>query len=313
MLIKIIWTLIGLNTLLLLYMLWEAMAKNSDPAGNGMANAFTTLIGVGLFISLCLMMISRNPAVLVLSGLFSCGPILIGISYVGSWVDKFTPATLPEPPPAEAYFSSEKQIALAKAIVRGDTALIRTLVSEGASLNGMEQGSTTPLQFALFQINPSNEATIRESIRTLIALGADPNPNLAETVKFASAEVTKVFLEGGADPNQTDEFSDPLFFTVLAYGKQEVVQAFVEKGANIHIFTTEGWSPLMHLANYGNWPPMLYLLEIGADYKHSSPDGKSLESLLKEYYARNGSKRDTLPEGYVVVCQWLKKQGIIIY
>jgi hypothetical protein len=99
-LVKIIWILIGLNALLFLVCLWEAVAKNSDAAGNGMVGTFTTLIGLGLFISICLMMISRNPAVLVLSGLFSCGPILVGISYIGSMIDKFIPAKLPEPPPA---------------------------------------------------------------------------------------------------------------------------------------------------------------------------------------------------------------------
>ena len=190
MIVKIIWTLIGINTLLFLAMLWQAIAKNSDPAGNAMASAFTSLIGIGLLISICLMLISRHPLVLVLAGLLSSGPILIGISLIGSLIDEFKPAQPVEPVPAEAYFSSEKQMALANAVAKGDTVLIRDLVTNGADVNTIEQGNTTPLQFALYQIqmNDFDEAAIRESIRTLIALGTNPDSGLAEAVKIVSAE-----------------------------------------------------------------------------------------------------------------------------
>jgi hypothetical protein len=313
MMIKIVWTLIGLNALLFLVCLWEAMAKNSDPAGNGMASAFTGLIGIGLFFSLCLMMISRHPVVLIVSSLLSCGPILIVLSLINSFIGQFIPAKEPEPVPAEAYFSSEKQIALAKAIALIDTVQIRNLVSDGANVNAVEQANITPLQFAIHQITKTNEIEIRESIRTLISLGADPDTCLAEAVKFVSAPTIRILLEGGANPNQLDEFGDPLLFAVGAYGQPDVLQAFVENGVNIHVHNKEGWTPLMRLAYYGNWPAMIYLLEQGADYTYVTPDGKTVKSLLKEYYTNNGSNPESIPKEYVMVCQWLKKQGIEIY
>ncbi|QHT68251.1 hypothetical protein GXP67_17185 [Rhodocytophaga rosea] len=315
MMVKIIWTLIGINTLLFLAALWQAVTKTSDPAGNAMASAFTSIIGIGLFISICLMMISRHPLVLVVAGLLSCGPILIGVSLISSLIDGFKPAKPQEPIPAQAYFSSENQIALAKAISSGDTVLIRDMVTKGADVNAIEQGNATPLQFALYQIqiNDFNEATIRESIRTLIALGANPDSGLAEAVKIVSAETIRVFLENGADPNLADEFGDPLLFGAGAYGKPGVLHAFVENGAHINVFNNDGWTPLMRLAYYGNWDSMIYLLEKGADYKHIGPDGKSVESLLKEYYTKNGAAPDNLPEAYIAVCKRFKNQGIVIY
>ncbi|MBK8920503.1 MAG: ankyrin repeat domain-containing protein [Saprospirales bacterium] len=132
-------------------------------------------------------------------------------------------------------------------------------------------------------------------VRLLFDAGARITPDSQENSILVSpattgrAQLVKLLLEHGADPNTRDiYYRKPVLFEAIASYQQpnETVQVLLDAGADPNAIYTEPGNPpfsaLQHAAANGRWYICLLLLEKGADRHASNSGAKALHSLLDE-------------------------------
>ncbi len=68
---------------------------------------------------------------------------------------------------------------------------------------------------------------------------------------------------------------------VAAYnGKDDVVKALINKGANVNVRTNDGWTVLMSAAEQGHLTTVQVLLDEGADIKRTNADGMTVLDII---------------------------------
>lgn len=176
---------------------------------------------------------------------------------------------------------------------QGPIALVKALLSKGADVNGNNCGATALHQAARF-----NNAPI---VRLLLAHGADINARgwyqmtpLYEAINHngivardghmhrpsihARNEVIQLFIAKGADVNiGNDELDTPLH--QAAYDRNVYnVQLLITHGANVNARCIYGFTPLHGAARVGNVEVVKALIHAGADVTlKKSPDGYPCE------------------------------------
>lgn len=111
-------------------------------------------------------------------------------------------------------------------------------------------------------------------IQSLVAAGAmskrDSSKLLADAALANRAEVVRLLLEPGADPNVTFSNPDegqrgltPLMVAVDAPEKIEIVKLLLQHGANPHLATNKGNTALYDAVDHGNQDAAKLLLAVG--------------------------------------------------
>jgi ankyrin repeat protein len=144
----------------------------------------------------------------------------------------------PEPQPVEiTHFQETPLIQPAK---RGDVAVIRKLISEGANVNAADSSGFTALMVAAV------DAT--DTVPDLLAAGANVD--------------TKDYVEGATA------------LTIACQRKNlQVIKALVNHGANVNAVSKYGQTPLMRAAGTCSEPVVRYLLQNGAKVAEKSASG----------------------------------------
>ena len=110
-------------------------------------------------------------------------------------------------------------------------------------------------------------------VKALIKRGVNVNaaapatsqvPQGITPLMFSSAEnhleITKILLDAGADPNQSDKGGGTALIYAVWKGHLHIVKLLIEHGANVHAETTDGRTPLS-VAKNGGKSTMVELLE----------------------------------------------------
>lgn len=110
-----------------------------------------------------------------------------------------------------------------------------------------------------------------EVAKVLLAHGADPNHKNGEALRGAVSmhhtEMIQDLLKAGADPNTLpqDEDTYPVLIDAAITGSLEIVNLLLAHKADPNIRSTAGWTPLMVAAEHGNIKLIELLLKNGAD------------------------------------------------
>jgi ankyrin repeat protein len=130
---------------------------------------------------------------------------------------------------------------------------------------------------------PLEKAVLAGDARRVAALlreGADPNdsneygdPMLLLAVRKEQTDVARALIDGGADVNRPGvEGKTPLHVAVGDENSTDLLRLLLERGADPDAHSAEGWTPLLNATSWGYADQALVLLEHGAD-PNKTPSG----------------------------------------
>ena len=157
---------------------------------------------------------------------------------------------------------------VADAAMRGDLDAVRSLINQGADVNGAQGDGMTALHWAAENGSAPTAALLLSAGANLSAvtrLGGYTPLHLA--AKAGSAEVVRAFLAAGADPRAatTTGGATALHFAAAA-GNGDAVMALIEHGADPNaVESAWGQTPLMFAAAADRAGAIHALLDGGAD------------------------------------------------
>ena len=222
---------------------------------------------------------------------------------------------------------------LAKAIEAGDFEAMRKILATHPNLKGRDEAGYDLLSFAVMETclaGRPDEDNLKsvEGVRLLLESGMAPNesrnPDGSSTfisaaysvsqpgidgnaANPAGAEVVRLFLEHGADPNAVWE-NQPLIFSV--WSNLDSVRALLDHGADSDKRDAAGDTPLLFYLWNGRWDAALLLLERGADIDVQNNAGTTPEigmangkRIAEEIYQK------PLPDSFHKVKAALERRG----
>lgn len=125
-----------------------------------------------------------------------------------------------------------------------------------------EKGETT--------ITPEQYAAIDDLNRRNIEFTED---EFIDAVKRGDAELVKIFLRSGMNPNTKVEKEWPALAIASTKGYADVVTALVDAKALINMKNTNGWTPLMLAVHLSKNDAVKVLVEKGADLELTNNNG----------------------------------------
>ena len=328
MIIKVLWTVIGLNAAALfvtiMYFLVETSGRNFREQELGWSIIMALVCLVIILLAAVPLYLSQSTFSICFSAFFAFLPLAIWLYNVGA--DKL-PSLKRKESIAEVYYKDKTQRAIAEAIVQGDTVLLRELI-RGQDLNIQgnrvwDWDGINYLQFAI-RIRDNDNLNINKEanqavIEMLVAEGSATTRALAEGISNLPLETLSLMLEAGADPDTHGfAYADPLLFSAIGASKREVDVAIllVQKGARIDVVNQYKLTPLMYAANnsrtsehwFETWRFVRFLLEEQhVDYSYVNPDGASFSSIVETISTMAEREKVAMPADFLAVVDWLER------
>jgi ankyrin repeat protein len=151
---------------------------------------------------------------------------------------------------------------------RGDPAIVRTLLTAGASKDVRDRNGWTALRWA-HDGKLKKQARADEIIAILDSVGARDDAGL-RALALADAVVRKdlagvrAALKAGAEPDTRDDKGMTLLIHASAAGDTKVAQALIDGGANVNVTVPYAPSPLTAAIEKGDVKMVNVLLRAGA-------------------------------------------------
>ncbi len=326
--VKIIWALIGINTLALLVFIGAYFVLNAGKNVDVQEKGWTIILaGVGLLVILLSAVpiyYSQSTASLVFSGLVAILPSVIFIS-------KKLPSFKKEKTFAETFYADKTQRKIAAAIENNDTALLKELI-KGRDLNiqGMRVWDTDGFNYLQFAVHlrsnpisfPFNDTANKAAIRILLENGADAASALAAATNYLPLETIALLLDAGANPNCKGYAKpNPLLFYKIGpdRNQNDIAILLLQRGADKNAINDEQLTPVMAAAFRAGttetwadaWRVVYYLLkDAQADYIYTNKDGISLTTIIKNIRAEATEKKIIMPADFTAVVEWLKQHNM---
>jgi hypothetical protein len=154
----------------------------------------------------------------------------------------------------------DRQTALFRATLNGDTECLRILIKEGANVNVTDKDGSSPCYVAAIGPHSPLKGSESEScLALLIAAKADVNqalfgltPCLAAS-KDGKCVSLEMLIKGGADVNATDKYdpkSDKYDWTSCNYAAENVypkcLDLLIKAGADVNYYGRDGYMPINH-------------------------------------------------------------------
>lgn len=328
--IKILWILVGLNSTALLLFIGTYFVLNDGKNVDRLERDWTVvLVGLGLLVILLAVLPLRfgnSTFSQIFGGFFAALPSIIALFFL---LSNALPSFNKEKTFAETYYKEKAQIAIASAIEKKDTTLLKELI-KGQDLNiqGIKVWGWDGLNYLQFAVrlrsNPMSfqvdDAANLAAIRILLANGSDATPALAEAVKYLPLDVITEFINAGADPN-THGFvnPNPIIFEIIGSSKQQNDLAIflIKSGANVNAKYDNGFTPVMFAAYSAGTSPLwddtwrfvYYLLqEAHADYNVIGVNNETLASIIKNIRQVANIEKRKMPVNFEKVESWLKRR-----
>jgi len=332
MLIKIIWILVGLNTLALLFFIGAYFVLSSGRNVDTMESGWTFILsGLGLLVILLAaipLRMSQSTISIVFSGFFAFLPACIALSV---FVSKKLASHKKVLTFAATYYKTKTQQAIASAIENNDTVLLSQLIKgEDLNIQGTRVWDWDGLNYLQFAIRlrsnpisfPFNDEANITAIKILLANGCNPTPALPEAVKRLSPEKVALLLDAGANPNVAGFVNpNPLLFDVIGTRKEDndMAMLLVSKGANVNAKYDNDFTPVMFAAftagtseNWSDaWLLVRYFLEVAnCDYNHVAKSGQSLQTIIRSIRKEARENHIKMVPDFNAVVQWLKLHNV---
>ncbi len=202
------------------------------------------------------------------------------------------------------------------AAMRGDRAMVRTLLDGSADVNHAMGDGTTALHWAAYR-------TDLDLARMLIQAGAnveavtrlgDISP-LFMAAESGSAEMIALLLGAGADPNSSKSTGTTPLMLAAASGDVDAVGMLLERGADVNSTeNTHEQTALMYAAARGRVDVIRQLAQAGADTDAStkvSPIGASEDQYRSRNQNRPRTGADPIAMGGMTALHFSAREGQI--
>lgn len=222
-------------------------------------------------------------------------------------------------------------LAVAQAIVANNQEAIRTAAKAVPNLQEAGRDGTTLLCWTVRENWQRPELT--QAVKTLLALGADPNYTNGQDLSFAlgysvhgPAETLRAMLDAGGNPNAVNADGWPLVFMhfKLGYYKdQELARLdlLLDRGADINATVpdkdseTAGYTLVLYTThnaqdNALEYATAQHLLERGADPNRVAPDGMTLAKKLTQHRDQFALKKWPAPPQFTSLWAWAEAHGV---
>jgi ankyrin repeat protein len=162
--------------------------------------------------------------------------------------------------------TAEADDTLANLIQARNRAAALELIRSGADVNAAQGDGTTPLHWAVYNIDPDLAAELLKrgaKPNTLNNYGSSP---LAEAVKIADAKLVEMLLDAGADVESPNEDGQTALMLAAREGALDAAKLLIERGAKVN--ARESWrgqTALMWAADANHPEIAKLLIEHGAD------------------------------------------------
>lgn len=331
MTIKIIWALIGINTLALLVFIGAYFVLTSGSNVDSIEKGWTLIFaGLGLLVILLAavpLRISQSGFAVAFAGFFAALPSVIALGIV---LHNKLPSLKAKETFATTYYKDKTQRSIAAAIEQNDSTRLKELI-KGQDLNiqGTRVWDWDGLNYLQFAIRlrsnpisfPFNEQANTAAIRILIENGSATTPALVEGVQYLPTATLSLLLDAGADPNIKSYYDgEPLLFgTIRASGDQnDKFILLVRKGADANVKNSNGYTPVMYAADRGQtggrnevWQIVYFLLaEAQADYTYTAKDGNSLQNIIRTIRQDAAVNNIVMSPDLLLVVDWLNQHHI---
>jgi hypothetical protein len=332
MIIKIIWSLVVLNTLALMVFIAAFFIYSQGRNVDSMEKGWTFILVCAAVIVILLAAIplrySHSAFSVVFAGFFAALPSVIAL---GIFISNNIQLFQKKETFASTYYKDKTQRAIASAIEQNDTTLLKELI-KGQNLNiqGTRVWDWDGLNYLQFAIRvrsnpisfPFNDAGNTAAIRILIEHGAATTPALAEATRYLPIATLSLLLNAGANPNCPGLAKPaPLLFELIGTDKKQndIAILLVKKGADINAKDEDKLTPVMYAAyNAGTrqewrdaWRVVRYLLEEAhADYTYTTPDDTDLAFIIKNIREEAEVKKIDMPEDFSKVVKWLHNRRL---
>lgn len=330
--IKVIYCLVGLNTLALMIFIGAYFVINEGKNVSYEEKGWTLILSaIGLIIILLAaipLRFSHSTFSQIFSGIFAALPLVIA---AGVLINNKLSSIQKKQNFTETYYKDKTQRSIAAAIENNDTVLLEKLIN-GKDLNiqGIrvwDWDGLNYLQFAILLRSRANDFPIDDkanlaAIHLLTKNGCDATPALALAVQCLPPEEIALLLDAGADPD-TKGYVDPnpLLFEVIDKNREktDMVILLLQKGADVNAKHANGFTPVMYAAYTAGttarwsdmWRLVLYMLEDAkCDYRYAKENGMDLKNVIEQIRTEAAKKNIVMPPGFYTVVDWLKQHKI---
>ena len=165
---------------------------------------------------------------------------------------------------------------VADAAMKGDRAMVRSLIAKKADVNAPQGDGATAIQWAAYHDD-------LEMANILIAAGADPKAASREGAtalslasESGSAAMIERLLKAGADPNQKSRNGETPLQFVARSGRIDAMKVLLDHKADVNARESlRGTTALIWAAEQGHADAVKFLIERGANVNAvSNPDSK---------------------------------------
>jgi len=271
-----------MDAALVLFLLLNSLKQGANTSGGREMAIFYLVVvpGIVLVAAMLLFIFSKTDFWRFTALFIVAGP---GLFFAGAQVKNFyIDYRVTQDRLGRGYFSGHTMKAMGEAVVKGDLEAMRRH-APGIDLNAVAQPDQQPgmtlMRLAAENASDKNDGKPAPEdltvIKTLLELGAKPNPGLDAALRIKDTAILRVLLEAGADPNMKYDHDHFMVFRWLAVMPVEAVRLMAKHGLDLDI--TEQSSTLCVNASLDErWDIVSALMDLGADFRKSNDSGRTV-------------------------------------
>ena len=162
---------------------------------------------------------------------------------------------------------------VADAVMRGDAAAVRALLTQKADVNGTQGDGATALHWAVFRDDPATVNLLIQAGADVKAANHEGATPLSLACQAGNAAIVEALLKAGADPNEKLPNGETALMMASRTGSLATMKVLLDRGADVNAKEKlRGTTALMWAADQGHASAIKLLLDHGADKNaHSSP------------------------------------------